>query len=150
MYTYTQSLYQITFHTKLNQKTLIKQKRNALYSYMAKVISNKNCHAFRIGGIENHIHIILRLNPSVALSDLIKDIKLSSSSMIRKTKLFPLFNGWQHGYAAFTYSEDALANLIEYVDNQEIHHHKMTPQEELIIMLKRRKIDFDENNLLKD
>ena len=147
MYTYTQTLYQVTFHTKFNENTLLKHKQNELYSYLATVISNKKCHAFRIGGVEDHIHIIMRLHPSVALSDLVKDIKLSSSSMIRKKSLFPDFSGWQVGYAAFTYSEDALPDLIDYVINQEKHHQKTNTKEELIRLLKIRNVDFDEKNL---
>ena len=147
MYTYAQCLYQITFHTKFNENTLIKSNRRILFPYISKVISNKKCHAYRIGGVEDHIHIIMRLNPSIALSNMVKDIKLSSSHMIRETKLFPKFRGWQVGYAAFTYSYDALPDLIEYVDNQEKHHMNESAKNELINMLKIRNVDFDEKNL---
>jgi len=147
MQTYTQILYQVTFHTRNNEKTLLSEKREELYSYIAKVISNKNCHAYRIGGIEDHIHIILRLHPNIALSKLIKDIKMSSSSMIKRNNIFPNFYGWQKGFGAFTYSEDALLNLIKYVDKQEEHHKNESSKEELIKTLQSHNVDFNEKYL---
>ena len=147
MHTYTQILYQIIFHTLNNEKTLIKEHREELFFYIAKVIYNKKSNAYRIGGIEDHIHIITRIHPSIALSNLVKDIKLSSSYMIRKNMLFPNFRGWQHGFAAFTYSEKALPNLIEYVDNQEQHHLSINARDEIIGLLHENNVNFEERFL---
>jgi len=94
------------------------------------------------------LHIITHLHPSVALSDLIKDIKLASTEHIKKMHLFPYFNGWQDGYGAFTYSIDAKENLINYVKTQEEHHRKKTFKEELRELIQEHKIDFDEKYLL--
>lgn len=110
MSTYTQILYQLVFTTKNQEKTLLTPDREMLYKFIWGVLKNKRCHLYRIGGVEDHIHIITHIHPSIALADLIKDIKLSSSSLIKQENLFCKFNGWQEGYGAFTYSVSAKEN----------------------------------------
>jgi REP element-mobilizing transposase RayT len=94
--------------------------------------------------VEDHLHLIIGLHPSVALASLVKDLKLASAQFIRRTKLFPGFQHWQVGYGAFTYTPDALPNLIPYVQNQEKHHHKEKSPAELRRLLHENGIDFDE------
>lgn len=147
MSTYTQILYQIVFSTKNRIPTLTKNNRDQLFKYIAGVIKNKNCQPLQINGVEDHIHILTHLHPSIALSDLIKDIKLASTSYIKEEKLFPNFNGWQNGYGAFTYSVKELDVLVRYVQNQEEHHQKKTFQYEYIKILERHSINYDERYL---
>jgi len=147
MSSYTQILYQIVFSTKDREKSITKEYKEILYKYIWGILENKKCHLYRINGTENHIHIVSSLHPAVALADLIKDIKVASSSMIKEKQIFPMFNGWQVGYGAFTYSIDAKENLIEYVKNQEEHHKKETFIEEYKRLLQEFNIDFDERYL---
>ena len=148
MATYTQILYQIIFSPKERKPVLNKANRSRLYKYIWGILKNKKCHLYRIGGIEDHIHIATHLHPSVALSGLVKDIKIASSEFIKNERLFPDFDTWQRGYSAFTYSFDAKDNLIEYIKNQEEHHKKETFREELIRLYKEHGIDFDKRYLL--
>ena len=104
MSTYTQILYHIIFSTKDRKRVLLDDNREQLYKYIWGVLNKKNCHLYRINGVEDHIHICTHLHPSNSLADLIKDIKLASSDMIKKKNLFPGSNKWQIGYGAFTYS----------------------------------------------
>ena len=147
MSSYTQIIYQIVFSTKDRENSITKEYKEILYKYIWGILENKKCHLYRINGIENHIHIVSSLHPGVALADLIKDIKVVSSSMIKEKQIFPMFNGWQVGYGAFTYSIDAKENLIEYVKNQEEHHKKETFIEEYKRLLQEFNIDFDERYL---
>jgi len=117
MSTYTQILYQIVFGTKRHHKKLMANHRDDLYRYMAGILKNKKCHLHRINGVEDHLHIVAHVHPTVALADLIKDIKLASSDLIKTNRLFPQFGGWQDGYGAFAYSVEAKDRLIEYVKN---------------------------------
>ena len=107
----------------------------------------KDCHLYRINGVEDHLHIVLHIHPSIALSSLVKDIKLSTSVHIKKINLFPKFRGWQDGYGAFTYSFKEKNNLVEYVRNQEVHHKTKTFKEEYIELLKAHGIDFEDKYL---
>ena len=75
---------------------------------------------------------------------MVKDIKLASSKYIKEDGLFPSFNGWQDGYAAFTYSIEAKNKLIEYVKNQEEHHKSKSYKEELIELLREHGVNYNE------
>lgn len=148
MSTYTQIIYQIVFSTKGHERTLSKEKRDDLFKYIAGVLNNKKYHLYIINGVEDHIHILTHLHPTIALASLIKDIKLSSSDFIKSNKLFPHFNGWQEGYGAFTYSIKEKQVLINYTKNQEEHHKKVSFKEEYIDFLKEHNIAFDEKYVL--
>jgi len=148
MSTYTQILYQIVFSTKHREQTLTNPGRQELFKYISGIHKNKNCHLYSINGIEDHLHIVTHLHPSVSLSYLIKDIKLASSEYIKKNGIFQTFQGWQDGYGAFTYSIKEKDRLIEYVKNQEEHHKTKTFREEYIELLNEHGIEFDEKYLL--
>ncbi len=148
MSTYTQILYQIVFSTKQREQVLEKERRPELFKYIWGILSNNNCHLYRINGVEDHLHIVTHLHPSVALADLVKSIKIASSGFIKENKIFEEFNNWQEGYGAFTYSIKEKVRLIEYVKNQEEHHKKLSFRDEYIELLKEHEIEFDEKYLL--
>jgi putative transposase len=148
MSTYTQIIYQLVFGTKNREHTLTSGNRQELFKYIAGILKNKNCHVYWINGVEDHIHIVTHVHPSVAVASLIKDIKLASSEYIKKTTLFQKFGGWQDGYGAFTYSIKEKDRLIEYVKNQEDHHKVKTFREEYMDLLKENGVEFDEKYLL--
>jgi len=147
MSTYTQILYQIVFATKSHEACMIESGREKLYKYIWGILKNKQCHLYRIGGVEDHLHIITHIHPTIAIANLIKDMKLASSSFIKSQNIFPNFNGWQDGYGGFTYSISAKDNLVEYVKNQKDHHKKISFREEYINLLNEHGIEFDEKYL---
>ena len=147
MSTYTQILYQIVFGTKKHERTLTYLNRSVLFKYIGGILKNQKCHMYCINGVENHLHIITHIHPTVSLSSLIKDIKIASSVQ-KKKKLFQQFSGWQDGYGAFTYSVKEKERLIEYVKTQEEHHKKKTFKEEYIELLNEYGIEFDDKYLL--
>ena len=147
MSTYTQILYQIVFCPKSRRPILIKGDRDELFKYMWGILENKKCHPYRINGVEDHLHIVTHLHPSVALSSLVKDIKLASWEYIKESSILPDFEGWQEGYSAFTYAYSAKDYLIEYVKNQEEHHRRKTYRDELIDLYREHGIEFDERYL---
>jgi len=158
MSTYTQILYQIVFSTHSRERTLTEHNQAELYKYATGILKNKKCHLYRINGVEDHIHIVTHIHPTVALANLLKDIKLASSAWIKDNKIFPYFNGWQdarlndavgQGYGAFSVSNTPLGDGgIEYVKNQKEHHTKKTFREEFIELLNEHEIEFDEKYLL--
>ena len=121
--------------------------RQQVFKYMAGVIKNNKCHLYQINGVEDHLHIITHLHPTVSLANLIKDIKISSNAFIKEHNLFPKFVEWKDGYSAFTYSYNALPNLIGYVQNQQEHHKKVSYLEEMKALFKEHGIEFDERYL---
>ncbi|MEP6796443.1 MAG: IS200/IS605 family transposase [Saprospiraceae bacterium] len=147
MCAYTKFIYQIIFTPKYRTSCMIKNNRDELFKYIAGILKNKNCHLYQINGVEDHVHILTHVHPSIALADLIKDVKINSNKFIKEQNLFPEFTGWQDGYNAFTYSNNALPNLIRYVQNQEEHHKKASYIKEIKALLKEHDIDFEEKFL---
>jgi len=147
MSTFTQIMYHIVFSTKNREKTLVKEQRPELYKYMWGIIKQKQCHLYRLNGIEDHVHILTHLHPAESLSNLIKDIKVASSIFIKEQKLFKGFSGWQSGYAAFTLALSEKDSLIEYIKGQEEHHQNETFEDEYRRLLKDQGIDFEDKYL---
>ncbi len=117
MSTYTQILYQIVFSTKNREKVLKEENREELYRYIWGILKNKKCILYQINGIGDHIHIATHIHPTIALSNLVKDIQIGSSLWIKESNIFPNFVSWQEGYGGFTYSIKEKDNLIGYIKN---------------------------------
>lgn len=143
MSTYTQITYQIIFSTRNRVRALTQPGRKELLEHIAGILRNKKCHIYAVNGVEDHIHICCYLHPSVSLSSLVKDIKLSTSEMIKRKRLFPHFGFWQEGYSAFTYSIDSRPNVINYILNQENHHKSTSSVRELLNELGEHGIEYD-------
>ncbi|MFD2036040.1 IS200/IS605 family transposase [Belliella marina] len=148
MGTYTQIIYHIVFSTKNREHTLLHQEKKRLYAYIHHLLMNKKCHLYRINGVEDHIHILTHVHPTIPVSNLIKEIKLASSDFISKERIFPSFKGWQDGYGAFTETIKAKERLIKYIKNQEEHHKKVRFLEEYKTLLEEYEIKFDPKFLL--
>ncbi len=148
MSTYTQILYQIVFSTKDREKTLIELNREKLFRYIWGILKSKKCTLYQINGTEDHIHIATHIHPSIALSTLVKDIKVSSTIWIKEEEIFSTFESWQLGYGAFTYSINEKEILSKYIKNQKEHHQLKTFKEEYIELLNEHGIVFEEKYLL--
>jgi len=130
MSSYRQLLYHLVFRTKYSHPAIKQDNVDQLYAYISGIIKNKNSHMYRVNGVENHLHILTDIHPSIPLADFMRDIKVSTSMWMKESGLFPSFNGWAEGYGAFTYSYRDLGRLIEYVKNQKEHHKKRTFKDE--------------------
>jgi putative transposase len=130
MSSYRQHLYHIVFRTKDSLPTIRQNNAHELYSYITGITKQKNSHLYRINGVENHLHILTDMNPSIAPIDFVKDIKVSSSIWMKRSKLFSAFNGWAVGYGSFTCSYMDINRLIEYIKNQHEHHQRISFEEE--------------------
>ena len=145
MSAYRQILYHIVFRTKSSEKTVSQAHAVDLYKYIWGIIKNKKCVLFRINGMEDHIHILSDLHPSVALADYIKDIKASSSKWMKESGHFADFKGWGIKYCALTYSYRERDTLINYIRNQQEHHKKESFQDEIRRLFQEQGIDGDDN-----
>ena len=112
----------IVFGTKSRGRTISREKKEKLYSFITKIIQNKKSDLIAINGMEDHIHILLNLHPSVALADMVKAIKQSSSRKITETFYLPLFEGWASEYYACSVSPSHLEAVKSYIRKQEDHH----------------------------
>ncbi|MFO7852421.1 MAG: transposase [Bacteroidota bacterium] len=148
MSTYTQILYQVVFGSKKCTPFLTKTNQDELFRYMAGILKNKKCFTYIVGGHSNHIHLVFSLHRTIALADLVRDVKKASEEMMFKTKgKFVRFIGWQSGYGGFTYSYGSREQLIRYVENQAEHHRRISFREELIGFLKDFGVEYNEKYL---
>jgi len=148
MSTFTQIYYHIVFSTKNREPVLLADKRENLFRYAWGILKNKDCHLYRIGGVEDHVHILTGLHPTIALADLVKDIKIATSTWIKDERVFPSFTHWQDGYGAFTVSHNDKDAVIEYIKGQEEHHKKVSFKDELREFLVKHGVKFDEKYLV--
>lgn len=137
----------VIFSTKDRNPWIQPDVDTELYSYIHAVCHNLNCLVIQINGISDHIHILLSLDKTITISKLIAEIKSNSSYWIKtKGKNYEDF-AWQNGYGAFSVSRPNIDGVIKYIALQKEHHKTMTFQEELLSLLKRAKIKYDEQYL---
>ena len=141
---YTKIIYHIVLRTKRSDKSISQENVSSLYKYIWGIIKNKNGKLYRINGVEDHIHILSDLHPSVSLADYIKSIKVATSLWMKQSADFPLFKGWSEGYAAFTYSFKEKDRIISYIKNQQEHHQNENTENEWKRFLKEH--GFDDNS----
>jgi REP element-mobilizing transposase RayT len=114
------------------------------------IIENKKSKLYSIGGIENHIHLLIDMHPNVALYDFMKELKEYSSKWLAKNPNFPDFEGWEVGFAGFSYSPDDKQNIIDCIKNQKEYHKTVSFEEEYRQFLIDNGIDIDERYFLTD
>ena len=144
MSSYRQILYHIIFRTKGGTKSLPIGNSHELYGYITGIIKNKYCFLYCINGMEDHIHILCDLHPSIALADYMRDIKTSTSIWLKQHRGFPAFDGWADGYAALTYSFREKETIINYVKSQQQRHAKVSFKEELRKLLEEQGVEIDD------
>ena len=144
MSSYRQHLFHLVFRTKASLPPIKQDHVNELYAYITGIAKHKNSHLYRINGVENHLHILTDMHPSIAPADFIREVKVSSSLWMKSNGLFPAFKGWAVGYGSFTCSYMDMDRLIDYVKNQQKHHKKVTFEEEYRILLMEYGIIPDE------
>lgn len=141
--TFTRLLYHVVFSTKSRAPFIDPRLRTDLYPYIEGIIRRQKGWLLSLGGMPDHVHILLRLKPDVAIADLVRHVKGGSSKWIHDQQgLCPDF-AWQTGYAAFSVSESKEGTVRSYIEKQEIHHRKKTFQEELVSLLQKHRIEFD-------
>lgn len=117
--------------------------KNKLHAYLGGIIRNLKGVALAVGGIENHVHLLVSLNAMHCLS---RELKASSSGWIHQEIGLKSF-AWQIGYGAFTVSPNNLERVKNYVLNQEIHHQKQKFEDEYVGLLKTSDVEYDDKYL---
>jgi len=147
--TYTQIHIQAVFSVQNRECAIQKHWKDELYKYITGIVQHNKHKLLAINGMPDHLHILIGLRPSQAISDLMQDIKGSSSKWINEKGFVNGKFSWQEGYGAFSYRKSELPDLICYINNQQEHHKKTTFIEEYIELLKEFDIEYDERFLFK-
>ena len=134
----------MVFSTKDHEPILGETFRSNLHAYIATVARNLDCECYRVGGVADHIHLLIRLSRTITLASLVEKLKTSSSKWI-KTQAFALTGfSWQRGYGVFSISPADLDDLYHYIDSQNEHHRIHSFQEEYRTFLAKYQIEYDE------
>jgi REP element-mobilizing transposase RayT len=146
---YTNLLYHIIFSTRDRRPLITSERRKLLYEYVGGTIRGLGGISLAIGGIEDHIHLLAKLRPDKALSELLRDLKSNSSGWMHD--VFPDAKdfAWQHGYGAFTVSASQVRAVSRYIADQERHHRNRSFRDEFVEILRIHEIEFDEKYLWK-
>jgi putative transposase len=145
--TYSQIYIQIVFAVAGRENLIKAEWRTELYKYITGIVRNHGQKLIAIGGVENHVHILLGIKPNVALSDLVREIKANSSRFINERRFVRGKFAWQEGFGAFSYSHSQLGDVIRYIEDQKNHHKDKSLKDEYIRFLQRYEVDFDERYL---
>jgi len=142
--TYTKLLYHFVFSTKQRANLITPELQPRLHEYMGGIVRDMKGTAYRIGGMPDHVHMLVRWRTDETLATLMREVKAGSSGWVHDT--FPSMKdfAWQEGYGAFTVSQSQIDVVDAYIRNQVRHHQKLTFQEEFLELLRRHEIDYDE------
>jgi len=148
--TYTQIHLQFVFVVKYRAAIIDPSWKNELYKYITGIVQNNKHKMIIINGMSDHIHLLIGMRPSQSVSDLMQDIKGSSSKWINENNFLKNKFEWQEGYGAFSYSKSHLTRVIAYIENQEKHHKKKSFIEEYTEFLNEFEISYDERFIFKE
>jgi putative transposase len=145
--TFSQIYIQIVFAVKNREGLIDLEWEDRLYKYITGIVQNKGQEMLAINGVADHIHIFVRLSPSCCISDLVREVKKSSTEFINGNKLVRGKFSWQEGYGAFSYHKSEANRIINYVMNQKEHHLKQSFKKEYTNFLKEFQIEYKEEHL---
>ncbi len=144
--TYTNLLYHIVFSTKHRAPIITEGIRERLYKYIGGIVRNEGGALLEIGGMEDHVHLLARLKPTMAIAEAARLVKTNSSKWLNQGVVSGRFR-WQAGYGAFTVGKSMVDDVSRYIRNQAHHHRKRAFQEELIELLELNDIDYDKDRI---
>jgi putative transposase len=144
---YTNLLYHIVFSVKDRQPLITDEYQSRLYDYIGGTIRGQGGILLGVGGMKDHIHVLAKLRPDKALSDVLRDLKANASGWLHE--IFPEMKdfAWQNGYGAFTVSASQVEKVQSYIARQAEHHQRHTSRDEFIQLLKANGIEYDERYL---
>ncbi len=145
--TYSQIYIQIVFAVQGRQNLIASSNREELHKYITGIVQNRNQKLLTIFAMPNHVHILVGIKPSIAISDLVRDIKAGSSKFINDNGWNNYKFNWQEGFGAFSYSKSQVDSVIQYIMKQEEHHRKISFKEEYIEFLNKFDIEYNEQYL---
>ena len=148
-HTYTQIYIHYVFAVQ-NRLSLIQSKwKNDLHKYITGIVDQQGHKLLQIGGMPDHVHALVSMNPKQSPSDLMFHVKRSSSLWINENRFVMGKFSWQEGFGAFSSGKSQIQDVANYIKNQEIHHKKHNFIEEYLKLLKLFEIEYDERYVFK-
>lgn len=148
--THTNLLFHIVYSTKYRRNLITPDISERLFEYTGGIIREQKGILLAIGGMPDHIHILAKLSPTIAVSDVLRIIKTNSSKWFNDTFKRETKFHWQTGFGAFSVSKSDEPIVANYIRTQREHHRKMTFRDEYLLILQRHEIDFEEKYLFEE
>jgi len=148
--TYTNLLTHIIFSTKQRQPFINTDIKPRFHSYIGGIVRELHGVAYNVGGVADHVHLLVSLPPTLSVSDAVRTIKTNSSKWIKQQGGAHSNFEWQNGYGAFAVSQSNMNGVAKYITEQEEHHRTRTFQEEYIAFLERHGIEYDKRYVFDD
>jgi len=145
--TYTSLLYHLVFGTKDRAPLITEDRRDRLYAYIGGIVRDERGTLLTAGGMPDHVHLLARFTADSSVADMVRRIKANSSRWIHQEPDSQSF-AWQTGYGAFSVSGSQKGAVERYIETQQKHHARLSFRDEMITLLKRHQIEFDERYLL--
>lgn len=145
--TYTQLFYHLVFSTKNRQPFINEPIERDLHKYIAGVFRNLDATCIEIDGMPDHVHILALLPPKISVSDALRDVKANSSRWIHDNHRQLADFAWEDGFAAFTVSKSQVESVRQYIREQKSHHSASDFKSELIALLDKHGVEYDERYL---
>jgi REP element-mobilizing transposase RayT len=142
--TFSNLLYHVVYSTKYRHPSITPDIKDNLYSYLGGIIRQHDGILLAAGGMPDHVHMLAKFSPRLAVADVLRDVKAGSSKWVNEQGLGRGRFEWQTGYGAFSVSFSHVDAVREYLANQAEHHRVTTFREEFLAMLRRHQIEFDE------
>jgi putative transposase len=147
--TYTQIYIQMVFAPYGRTNLIPTRHREEIYKYITGIVGNQRCKMICIGGMPDHLHILVGLHPATAISGLVREVKSESSLLINSRRWVHGKFAWQEGYGAFSYGRSQLSALITYIQRQEEHHRRQSFRGEYLSLLRKFRVEYDEQYLFE-
>ena len=138
------------FSTKQRRQWISAEWAEDLYSYIGGTLRIHKAVLLSAGGIADHVHLLVKLHPSFAISDTLQLIKANSSRWINETGKVKVRFEWQRGYGAFSVSQSQVAKVRRYIEHQAEQHKTQSFREEYLAILVRHGIEFDPRFVFDD
>ena len=142
--TFTSLHYHVIFSTKNREPWIHQEIEQRVWSYIGGIARENDMKALLVGGIENHVHLLLGIPAVLSVSKALQLIKRGSSGWMKENLPAMGEFAWQDGYAALTVSKSLVSEIEEYIRNQREHHRVKTFEEEYRAFLDRHEIDYEE------
>ena len=147
--TYSQIYLHFVFAVKHRQCLIEKKHKEELHKYVTGLVQNRQAKMLAVHCMPDHIHIFVGYEPAVFIPDFIKEIKVESNEFVNTKKWTHQKFGWQNGYGAFSYAKSQISNVINYINNQEKHHEKVSFRKEYHTMLDKFEVSYEEKYLFE-
>ena len=140
----------LIFHIKTTSPAIRQEDMERVHCYVGQLVNTTGCKVVRVGGVNDHVHILFLLSRDVAISHVVEEIKRNSSRWIKTLATHYRAFAWQNGYGVFSVSQSIVNKTLDYISNQEMHHKRFSFQDEYRQFLSSYGVEYDEAYVFKD